>query len=158
MSSLVDEDGSAVQTLDTAADVPRFQHPRDARHTEGRAPPAIMTDQTEDPDATGRRTPPRCATMGPRTPPRKRQLVTCLTHSPPVAPTVMPDSGSYTDGEETFEGVTNDLIDASVRLSPPQQITAGRHIPFEAARWHLPRQGPRCRRPGRPRPETGALT
>ena len=114
---LLDEDGNVVQTLDTAADgTYAFQHLKDGKYTVKvvRSSAIKDYDQTEDPDATIDDT-SAVYTMGPE---NSLQENVNFGYVPDysIAGRVYRDadkSGSYTDGEETFEGVTVDLIDAS---------------------------------------------
>ena len=114
---LLDEDGNVVQRLDTAADgTYAFQHLKDGKYTVKvvRSSAIKDYDQTEDPDATIDDT-SAVYTMGPE---NSLQENVNFGYVPDysIAGRVYRDadkSGSYTDGEETFEGVTVDLIDAS---------------------------------------------
>ena len=112
---LLDEDGNVVQTLDTAADgTYAFQHLKDGKYTVKvvRSSAIKDYDQTEDPDATVDDT-SAVYTMGPG---HSLQENVNFGYVPDysIAGRVYRDSdksGSYTDGEETFSGVTVDLLD-----------------------------------------------
>ena len=112
---LLDEDGNVVQTLDTAADgTYAFQHLKDGKYTVKvvRSSAIKDYDQTEDPDATVDDT-SAVYTMGPG---HSLQENVNFGYVPDysIAGRVYRDSdksGSYTDGEETFGGVTVDLLD-----------------------------------------------
>ena len=112
---LLDEDGNVVQTLDTAADgTYAFQHLPDGTYTVKvvRSSAIKDYDQTEDPDATVDDT-SAVYTMGPG---HSLQENVNFGYVPDysIAGRVYRDadkSGSYTDGEETFGGVTVDLLD-----------------------------------------------
>ena len=114
---LLDEDGNVLQTLDTAADgTYAFQHLPDGTYTVKvvRSSAIKDYDQTEDPDATVDDT-SAVYTMGPG---HSLQENVNFGYVPDysIAGRVYRDadkSGSYTDGEETFGGVTVDLLDAS---------------------------------------------
>ena len=112
---LLDEDGNVLQTLDTAADgTYAFQHLPDGTYTVKvvRSSAIKDYDQTEDPDATVDDT-SAVYTMGPG---NSLQENVNFGYVPDysIAGRVYRDadkSGSYTDGEETFGGVTVDLLD-----------------------------------------------
>ena len=114
---LLDEDGKVLQTLDTDADGNyAFQHLPDGKYTVKvvRSSSIKDYDQTEDPDATIDDT-SAVYTMGPE---NSLQEKVNFGYVPDysIAGRVYRDSdksGSYTDGEETFSGVTVDLLDAS---------------------------------------------
>ena len=112
---LLDEDGKVLQTLDTDADgTYAFQHLPDGTYTVKvvRSSAIKDYDQTEDPDATVDNT-SAVYTMGPG---HSLQENVNFGYVPDysIAGRVYRDadkSGSYTDGEETFGGVTVDLLD-----------------------------------------------
>ena len=112
---LVDENGKVLQTLDTDADGNyAFQHLPDGKYTVKvvRSSSIKDYDQTEDPDATVDDT-SAVYTMGPE---HSLQEKVNFGYVPDysIAGRVYRDSdksGSYTDGEETFSGVTVDLLD-----------------------------------------------
>ena len=112
---LLDEDGKVLQTLDTDADGNyAFQHLPDGKYTVKvvRSSSIKDYDQTEDPDATVDDT-SAVYTMGPE---HSLQEKVNFGYVPDysIAGRVYRDSdksGSYTDGEETFSGVTVDLLD-----------------------------------------------
>ena len=112
---LLDEDGKVLQTLDTDADgTYAFQHLPDGKYTVRvvRSSSIKDYDQTEDPDATVDDT-SAVYTMGPE---HSLQEKVNFGYVPDysIAGRVYRDSdksGSYTDGEETFSGVTVDLLD-----------------------------------------------
>ena len=112
---LLDEDGNVLQTLDTAADgTYAFQHLPDGTYTVKvvRSSAIKDYDQTDDPDATIDDT-SAVYTMGPE---NSLQEKVNFGYVPDysIAGRVYRDSdksGSYTDGEETFSGVTVDLLD-----------------------------------------------
>ena len=132
---LLDEDGNVVQTLDTAADgTYAFQHLKDGKYTVKvvRSSAIKDYDQTEDPDATVDDT-SAVYTMGPE---NSLQENVNFGYVPDysIAGRVYRDaykSGSYTDGEETFEGVTVDLIDASGTVVATAMTTADGTYSFE---------------------------
>ena len=132
---LLDEDGNVVQTLDTAADgTYAFQHLKDGKYTVKvvRSSAIKDYDQTEDPDATVDDT-SAVYTMGPE---NSLQENVNFGYVPDysIAGRVYRDadkSGSYTDGEETFEGVTVDLIDASGTVVATATTTADGTYSFE---------------------------
>ena len=112
---LLDENGKVLQTLDTDADGNyAFQHLPDGKYTVKvvRSSSIKDYDQTEDPDATVDDT-SAVYTMGPE---NSLQEKVNFGYVPDysIAGRVYRDSdksGSYTDGEETFSGVTVDLLD-----------------------------------------------
>lgn len=112
---LLDENGKVLQTLDTDADGNyAFQHLPDGKYTVKvvRSSSIKDYDQTEDPDATVDDT-SVVYTMGPE---NSLQEKVNFGYVPDysIAGRVYRDSdksGSYTDGEETFSGVTVDLLD-----------------------------------------------
>ena len=112
---LLDENGNVLQTLDTDADGNyAFQHLPDGKYTVKVVRPSSIKDydQTEDPDATVDDT-SAVYTMGPE---NSLQEKVNFGYVPDysIAGRVYRDSdksGSYTDGEETFSGVTVDLLD-----------------------------------------------
>ena len=132
---LLDEDGNVVQTLDTAADgTYAFQHLKDGKYTVKvvRSSAIKDYDQTEDPDATVDDT-SAVYTMGLE---NSLQENVNFGYVPDysIAGRVYRDadkSGSYTDGEETFEGVTVDLIDASGTVVATATTTADGTYSFE---------------------------
>ena len=112
---LLDEDGKVLQTLDTDTDGNyAFQHLPDGTYTVKvvRSSSIKDYDQTEDPDATVDAT-SAVYDMGPG---HSLQENVNFGYVPDysIAGRVYRDSdksGSYTDGEETFGGVTVDLLD-----------------------------------------------
>ena len=112
---LLDEDGKVLQTLDTDADGNyAFQHLPDGTYSVKVVRSSSMKDydQTEDPDTTVDDT-SAVYTMGPE---NSLQEKVNFGYVPDysIAGRVYRDSdksGSYTDGEETFSGVTVDLLD-----------------------------------------------
>ena len=112
---LLDENGKVLQTLDTDADGNyAFQHLPDGKYTVKvvRSSSIKDYDQTEDPDSTVDDT-SAVYTMGPE---NSLQEKVNFGYVPDysIAGRVYRDSdksGSYTDGEETFSGVTVDLLD-----------------------------------------------
>ena len=132
---LLDEDGKVIQTLDTDADGNyAFQHLPDGKYTVKVVRPSSIKDydQTEDPDATIDDT-SAVYTMGPE---NSLQENVNFGYVPDysIAGRVYRDadkSGSYTDGEETFEGVTVDLIDASGTVVATATTTADGTYSFE---------------------------
>ena len=112
---LLDKDGDVVQTLGTAADgTYAFQHLPDGTYTVKvvRSSAIKDYDQTEDPDSTVDDT-SAVYDMGPG---HSLQENVNFGYVPDysIAGRVYRDSdksGSYTDGEETFGGVTVDLLD-----------------------------------------------
>ena len=132
---LLDEDGNVVQTLDTAADgTYAFQHLKDGKYTVKvvRSSAIKDYDQTEDPEAAIDDT-SAVYTMSPE---NSLQENVNFGYVPDysIAGRVYRDadkSGSYTDGEETFEGVTVDLIDASGTVVATATTTADGTYSFE---------------------------
>ena len=132
---LLDENGKVLQTLDTDADGNyAFQHLPDGKYTVKvvRSSSIKDYDQTEDPDATVDDT-SAVYTMGPE---NSLQENVNFGYVPDysIAGRVYRDadkSGSYTDGEETFEGVTVDLIDASGTVVATATTTADGTYSFE---------------------------
>ena len=132
---LLDDNGTILQTLDTAADGSyAFQHLPDGKYTVKvvRSSSIKDYDQTEDPDATVDDT-SAVYTMGPE---NSLQENVNFGYVPDysIAGRVYRDadkSGSYTDGEETFEGVTVDLIDASGTVVATATTTADGTYSFE---------------------------
>ena len=132
---LLDEDGNVVQTLDTAADgTYAFQHLKDGKYTVKvvRSSAIKDYDQTEDPDAAIDDT-SAVYTMSPE---NSLQENVNFGYVPDysIAGRVYRDadkSGSYTDGEETFEGMTVDLIDASGTVVATATTTADGTYSFE---------------------------
>ena len=112
---LLDEDGKVLQTLDTDADGNyAFQHLPDGKYTVKvvRSSSIKDYDQTEDPDATVDET-SAVYTMGPEHSLHEKVNFGYVPDYS-IAGRVYRDSdksGSYTDGEETFSGVTVDLLD-----------------------------------------------
>ena len=112
---LLDEDGKVLQTLDTDADGNyAFQHLPDGKYTVKvvRSSSIKDYDQTEDPDATVDDT-SAVYTMGPENSLQEKGNFGYVPDYS-IAGRVYRDSdksGSYTDGEETFSGVTVDLLD-----------------------------------------------
>ena len=112
---LLDENGKVLQTLDTDADGNySFQHLPDGKYTVKvvRSSSIKDYDQTEDPDATVDDT-SVVYTMGPE---NSLQEKVNFGYVPDysIAGRVYRDSDrskSYTNGEETFSGVTVDLLD-----------------------------------------------
>ena len=112
---LLDEDGKVLQTLDTDADGNyAFQHLPDGTYSVKVVRSSSMKDydQTEDPDTTVDDT-SAVYTMGPE---NSLQEKVNFGYVPDysIAGRVYRDSdksGSYTDGEEAFSGVTVDLLD-----------------------------------------------
>lgn len=112
---LLDADGKVLQTLDTDADGNyAFQHLPDGKYTVKvvRSSSIKDYDQTEDPDATVDDT-SAVYTMGPE---HSLQEKVNFGYVPDysIAGRVYRDSDrskSYTNGEETFSGVTVDLLD-----------------------------------------------
>ena len=112
---LLDEDGTLLQTLDTAADGSyAFQHLKDGTYTVKvvRSSSIKDYDQTEDPDATIDDT-SAVYTMN-REHPLQEKVNFGYVPDFSIAGRVYRDSDrskSYTNGEETFSGVTVDLLD-----------------------------------------------
>ena len=132
---LLDEDGNVVQTLDTAADgTYAFQHLKDGTYTVKvvRSSSIKDYDQTEDPDATVDDT-SAPYTMGPD---HSLQENVNFGYVPDysIAGRVYRDSdksGSYTDGEETFSGVTVDLLDKDGHVVATVTTDADGNYSFE---------------------------
>ena len=112
---LLDEDGKVLQTLDTDADGNyAFQHLPDGKYTVKvvRSSSIKDYDQTEDPDATIDDT-SAVYTMN-REHPLQEKVNFGYVPNFSIAGRVYRDSDrskSYTNGEETFSGVTVDLLD-----------------------------------------------
>ena len=112
---LLDEDGKVLQTLDTDADGNyAFQHLPDGKYTVKvvRSSSIKDYDQTEDPDATVDDT-SAVYTMN-REHPLQEKVNFGYVPDFSIAGRVYRDSDrskSYTNGEETFSGVTVDLLD-----------------------------------------------
>ena len=132
---LLDEDGKVLQTLDTDADGNyAFQHLPDGRYTVKvvRSSSIKDYDQTEDPDATVDDT-SAVYTMGPE---HSLQEKVNFGYVPDysIAGRVYRDSdksGSYTDGEETFSGVTVDLLDKDGNVVGTTKTDADGNYSFE---------------------------
>jgi len=132
---LLDEDGTILQTLDTAADGSyAFQHLPDGKYTVKvvRSSSIKDYDQTEDPDATVDDT-SAPYTMGPD---HSLQENVNFGYVPDysIAGRVYRDSdksGSYTDGEETFSGVTVDLLDKDGHVVATVTTDADGNYSFE---------------------------
>ena len=132
---LLDEDGTLLQTLDTAADGSyAFQHLPDGTYTVKvvRSSSIKDYDQTEDPDATVDDT-SAPYTMGPD---HSLQENVNFGYVPDysIAGRVYRDSdksGSYTDGEETFSGVTVDLLDKDGHVVATVTTDADGNYSFE---------------------------
>ena len=132
---LLDEDGKVLQTLDTAADGSyAFQHLPDGKYTVKvvRSSSIKDYDQTEDPDATVDDT-SAPYTMGPD---HSLQENVNFGYVPDysIAGRVYRDSdksGSYTDGEETFSGVTVDLLDKDGHVVATVTTDADGNYSFE---------------------------
>ena len=132
---LLDEDGTLLQTLDTAADGSyAFQHLKDGTYTVKvvRSSSIKDYDQTEDPDATVDDT-SAPYTMGPD---HSLQENVNFGYVPDysIAGRVYRDSdksGSYTDGEETFSGVTVDLLDKDGHVVATVTTDADGNYSFE---------------------------
>jgi len=132
---LLDEDGTLLQTLDTAADGSyAFQHLKDGKYTVKvvRSSSIKDYDQTEDPDATVDDT-SAPYTMGPD---HSLQENVNFGYVPDysIAGRVYRDSdksGSYTDGEETFSGVTVDLLDKDGHVVATVTTDADGNYSFE---------------------------
>ena len=132
---LLDEDGTLLQTLDTAADGSyAFQHLPDGKYTVKvvRSSSIKDYDQTEDPDATVDDT-SAVYTMGPE---NSLQEKVNFGYVPDysIAGRVYRDSdksGSYTDGEETFSGVTVDLLDKDGNVVGMTKTDADGNYSFE---------------------------
>ena len=132
---LLDEDGKVLQTLDTAADGSyAFQHLKDGTYTVKvvRSSSIKDYDQTEDPDDTVDDT-SAPYTMGPD---HSLQENVNFGYVPDysIAGRVYRDSdksGSYTDGEETFSGVTVDLLDKDGHVVATVTTDADGNYSFE---------------------------
>ena len=132
---LLDEDGKVLQTLDTAADGSyAFQHLPDGKYTVKvvRSSSIKDYDQTEDPDAIVDDT-SAPYTMGPD---HSLQENVNFGYVPDysIAGRVYRDSdksGSYTDGEETFSGVTVDLLDKDGHVVATVTTDADGNYSFE---------------------------
>ena len=132
---LLDEDGKVLQTLDTDADGNyAFQHLPDGTYTVKvvRSSSIKDYDQTEDPDATVDDT-SAVYTMGPE---HSLQEKVNFGYVPDysIAGRVYRDSdksGSYTDGEETFSGVTVDLLDKDGHVVATVTTDADGNYSFE---------------------------
>ena len=132
---LLDEDGKVLQTLDTDADGNyAFQHLPDGKYTVKvvRSSSIKDYDQTEDPDATVDDT-SAVYTMGPE---HSLQEKVNFGYVPDysIAGRVYRDSdksGSYTDGEETFSGVTVDLLDKDGNVVGTTKTDADGNYSFE---------------------------
>ena len=132
---LLDEDGTLLQTLDTAADGSyAFQHLPDGKYTVKvvRSSSIKDYDQTEDPDAIVDDT-SAPYTMGPD---HSLQENVNFGYVPDysIAGRVYRDSdksGSYTDGEETFSGVTVDLLDKDGHVVATVTTDADGNYSFE---------------------------
>ena len=132
---LLDEDGKVLQTLDTDADGNyAFQHLPDGKYTVKvvRSSSIKDYDQTEDPDAIVDDT-SAPYTMGPD---HSLQENVNFGYVPDysIAGRVYRDSdksGSYTDGEETFSGVTVDLLDKDGHVVATVTTDADGNYSFE---------------------------
>ena len=132
---LLDENGKVLQTLDTDADGNyAFQHLPDGKYTVKvvRSSSIKDYDQTEDPDATVDDT-SAVYTMGPE---HSLQEKVNFGYVPDylIAGRVYRDSdksGSYTDGEETFSGVTVDLLDKDGNVVGTTKTDADGNYSFE---------------------------
>ena len=132
---LLDEDGKVLQTLDTDADGNyAFQHLPDGKYTVKvvRSSSIKDYDQTEDPDATVDDT-SAVYTMGPE---HSLQEKVNFGYVPDysIAGRVYRDSdksSSYTDGEETFSGVTVDLLDKDGNVVGTTKTDADGNYSFE---------------------------
>ena len=132
---LLDDNGTVLQTLDTAADGSyAFQHLKDGTYTVKvvRSSSIKDYDQTEDPDATVDDT-SAPYTMGPD---HSLQENVNFGYVPDysIAGRVYRDSdksGSYTDGEETFSGVTVDLLDKDGHVVATVTTDADGNYSFE---------------------------
>ena len=132
---LLDENGKVLQTLDTDADGNyAFQHLPDGKYTVKvvRSSSIKDYDQTEDPDATVDDT-SAPYTMGPD---HSLQENVNFGYVPDysIAGRVYRDSdksGSYTDGEETFSGVTVDLLDKDGHVVATVTTDADGNYSFE---------------------------
>ena len=132
---LLDDNGTLLQTLDTAADGSyAFQHLPDGKYTVKvvRSSSIKDYDQTEDPDATVDDT-SAVYTMGPE---NSLQEKVNFGYVPDysIAGRVYRDSdksGSYTDGEETFSGVTVDLLDKDGNVVGMTKTDADGNYSFE---------------------------
>lgn len=132
---LLDEDGKVLQTLDTDADGNyAFQHLPDGKYTVKvvRSSSIKDYDQTEDPDATVDDT-SAVYTMGPE---HSLQEKVNFGYVPDysIAGRVYRDSDrskSYTNGEETFSGVTVDLLDRDGNVVGTTKTDADGNYSFE---------------------------
>ena len=132
---LLDEDGKVLQTLDTDADGNyAFQHLPDGKYTVKvvRSSSIKDYDQTEDPDATVDDT-SAVYTMGPE---HSLQEKVDFGYVPDysIAGRVYRDSDrskSYTNGEETFSGVTVDLLDKDGNVVGTTKTDADGNYSFE---------------------------
>ena len=132
---LLDDNGTILQTLDTAADGSyAFQHLKDGTYTVKvvRSSSIKDYDQTEDPDAIVDDT-SAPYTMGPD---HSLQENVNFGYVPDysIAGRVYRDSdksGSYTDGEETFSGVTVDLLDKDGHVVATVTTDADGNYSFE---------------------------
>ena len=132
---LLDADGKVLQTLDTDADGNyAFQHLPDGKYTVKVVRSSSIKDyeQTEDPDATVDDT-SAVYTMGPE---HSLQEKVNFGYVPDylIAGRVYRDSdksGSYTDGEETFSGVTVDLLDKDGNVVGTTKTDADGNYSFE---------------------------
>gem|GEM_PF-556732 len=132
---LLDDNGTLLQTLDTAADGSyAFQHLKDGTYTVKvvRSSSIKDYDQTEDPDAIVDDT-SAPYTMGPD---HSLQENVNFGYVPDysIAGRVYRDSdksGSYTDGEETFSGVTVDLLDKDGHVVATVTTDADGNYSFE---------------------------
>ena len=132
---LLDEDGKVLQTLDTDADGNyAFQHLPDGKYTVKvvRSSSIKDYDQTEDPDATVDDT-SAVYTMGPE---HSLQEKVNFGYVPDysIAGRVYRDSDrskSYTNGEETFSGVTVDLLDKDGNVVGTTKTDADGNYSFE---------------------------
>ena len=132
---LLDDNGTILQTLDTAADGSyAFQHLKDGTYTVKvvRSSSIKDYDQTEDPDATVDDT-SAPYTMGPDHSLQENVNFGYVSDYS-IAGRVYRDSdksGSYTDGEETFSGVTVDLLDKDGHVVATVTTDADGNYSFE---------------------------